>query len=133
MLWRTCTPPLLPLQDCLLLRPQLPKVRLEGPPQRLRTHHADLLCTCYTKLLQPHQPHERILKMKVIVQETAIAQQYPHAAKRNERWSQRSRGAAKGGTMDVISRAKNTCYELMIRINWTRENGTEAFFVLFCS
>jgi hypothetical protein len=96
MLWRTCTPPLLPLQGCLLLRPQLPKVRLEVPPQRLRTHHADLLCTCYTKLLQPHQPHERILKMKVIVQETAIVQQYPHAAKRNERWSQRSRGAAKG-------------------------------------
>jgi hypothetical protein len=48
MLWRTCTSPLLSLQGRLLLRPQLPKIGLEDPPQRLRTHHADLLRACHT-------------------------------------------------------------------------------------
>ena len=65
MLWRTCPPSLLPLQGCLLLRPQLPKVRLEDPPQRLRTHYPDLLRTRHTQLLQPHQPHERVLRMRL--------------------------------------------------------------------
>jgi len=103
MLRRTRTPPLLPLQGCLLLRPQLPKVRLEDPPQRLRTHYPDLLRTRYTQLLQPHQPHERVLKDAT----TTTPPNVMNAGGVNRA------EALRNGTTDVISTAI-TCYELMI-------------------
>jgi hypothetical protein len=67
MLWPARTTPLLPLQVSLLLRQELPKVRLEDAPQRLRTYGANLLCACHTQFLQPYEPYQRILRIVIDV------------------------------------------------------------------
>jgi hypothetical protein len=61
LLRRPSQTPLLPLQNRLLLRPRLPEIRLEDAPQCLRTRTANRQRARYTQLLQPYEPHVRVL------------------------------------------------------------------------